>query len=491
MESSDAGEARARFDTLEYHADDSLRPARYALRGSPEKGWRIERDGAEHLVLGKGYRLLRSQCCGICSTDLARRFLPFALPQIIGHELVATDEGGQRFVVEINASHRARGLAGADCEFCKAGLSKHCPERRVLGIHDLPGGFGPWILAPQRAVLPLPDSISSDLATFVEPLAAALHATESLSVRPGDRIAVLGTRKLGLLVIAALAARRRRGRLPYRILGLSRRRELRARALALGADEALHPDEVAGSEIVIDTTGSSEGLEAALEIAERELHLKSTHGQPAAGLERITELVVDEICLEPWREDRSAIRDLLGRGGDSASDGSGIARPLVAWISDAPAPDWLERDAEILAAADPLEIFRRLEKIAGRLPRTDLAVVENARSVDRVLRPLAGDERSVIKPRGTILIRNPANEDGPALNAIAGRGLRLSSSRCGDFSRALELLQGDPELASRLPELITHRLPAGQLEEGLKRARSSECIKAVMVHSEAPVEAKA
>ena len=28
----------------------------------------------------------------VCSTDLARRFLPFPLPQVTGHELIARDE---------------------------------------------------------------------------------------------------------------------------------------------------------------------------------------------------------------------------------------------------------------------------------------------------------------------------------------------------------------------------------------------------------------
>jgi D-arabinose 1-dehydrogenase-like Zn-dependent alcohol dehydrogenase len=138
---------RVEFEGLEYHASDRVQSARYAMEGSSAEGWRITRNGSDHLLLGPGYRLLRTDRCGVCSTDLDRRFLPFPLPQIIGHELIALDADSRRHVIEINASHRARGL-DTDCPFCAAGLATHCPDRRVLGIHDLPGGFGPWVLAP-------------------------------------------------------------------------------------------------------------------------------------------------------------------------------------------------------------------------------------------------------------------------------------------------------------------------------------------------------
>jgi len=99
------------FDALEYCADDAFQPARYVFRERPGGGWQVERNGRDHLLLGAGYRLLRTRACGVCSTDLDRRFLPFPLPQITGHEAVVEDEAGRRFVVEINASHRARNEA--------------------------------------------------------------------------------------------------------------------------------------------------------------------------------------------------------------------------------------------------------------------------------------------------------------------------------------------------------------------------------------------
>src|SRR5207249_2809327 len=107
----------------------------------------VVREGREHLRLGPGYRLLRVSRCGVCATDLARRQLPFPLPQVTGHEVVAVADDGTPVVVEINASHAARALPpDAWCADCRRGLGTHCPDRLVLGIHDLPGGFGPWLL---------------------------------------------------------------------------------------------------------------------------------------------------------------------------------------------------------------------------------------------------------------------------------------------------------------------------------------------------------
>ena len=133
---------------MEYRSDGSFETRLYRLEGSSEAGWRVFRNDELHLSFGKGYVLLRARSCGVCSTDLARRFLPFPLPQIIGHEVLAVDQDNRRFVAEINASHRSLGQDQVECAYCDHGLPTHCPQRRVLGIHDLPGGFGPFLLAP-------------------------------------------------------------------------------------------------------------------------------------------------------------------------------------------------------------------------------------------------------------------------------------------------------------------------------------------------------
>jgi threonine dehydrogenase-like Zn-dependent dehydrogenase len=353
----------------------------------------------------------------------------------------------------------------------------------VLGIHDLPGGFGPWVLAPERAAIPLPDSIASDVAVLVEPFAAALHAAESIAPGPGERVAVLGPRRLGLLVVAALAARRKRDDSHFQILALSRHPALGELALKFGADEAADPGR-GGSEagpsvdIVIDTTGSPAGLEKAIALARQEVHLKSTHGQAAAGLAHITELVVDEIGLQAWPDDEGEMKSLLAQSTCRPGD-----RPRVAWLASAPPPSSGAGEAEWVVGSEAATLLDFFQGSAeGRLPRADLAVVEDEENLDAVVRPRAGEEIALVRPRGRICILGEGGRRGPLLQAIGRRGLRLSTSRCGDFKQTLELLEADAELRERLSALVTHRLPAGDLARALELARSPGCIKVVLHH---------
>jgi threonine dehydrogenase-like Zn-dependent dehydrogenase len=463
------------FCALEYGSDQTFAEALYGFDGSTEQGYGITRNGRLHLELGPGYRLLRSVACGVCSTDLDRHYLPFPLPQVTGHELVATDEDGAAYVVEINASHHARAVE-TSCAYCTRGLERHCPERLVLGINDLPGGFGPWMLAPVRAAIPVPAAMPRSAAVLVEPFAAALHAATSLDLQPGERVAVLGPRRLGLLVVAALSGLRKRTRRSYRILAVSRHRELLDRASSFGADDGLLA-EGSGAPLppqrvdrVIDTTGSPEGLHAAIHWASGEVHVKSTHGRPAGGMSHLTELVVDELCLAPFTP--GAVRD----------------GALVAWLVDAPPPEELRdrvrlvRDTGSAAARHLLE-RRENQCREDELAPYDVAVVGSSFQADLAIRPSEAHQRSLVRPGGSILVHGMAAGDiSPLVRAVVDRGLRISSSRCGDFRPALDLLANDPGLCRQIEQLVTHRFGAGDLARAFDVARSRECIKAVVEH---------
>jgi threonine dehydrogenase-like Zn-dependent dehydrogenase len=472
------------FDALDYRSDQGFAPARYRFDGD-ENGWCVQRDGRVVLELGPGYRMLRAQRCGICSTDLARHLLPFPLPQVIGHEVVAIDANARRFVVEINASHTARGVA-SDCRFCEAGLPTQCPDRLTLGIHDLPGGFGPWILAPAGACIEVPDSVSDGAAVLIEPFAAALHAVRTVAPRPGEHIAVLGPRRLGMLVVAALAAVRAQHRGAggdFHVTALVRDAGLLDRLRSFGADAAQIVDDRAsdladaGFDVVIDTTGNPEALATAVRLARREVHLKSTHGRPACGLSHLTELVVDEISIErlPVSPDADGVApwDRLRTG----------TRPRIAWLPTTAPPAWLTAAADV-RCGDATMLSRSFAGDSSGLPRADVAVTSTPEQVDAAIRPVAGQEFALVRPRGAILVPADAEvSESPLLAAVARRGLRLSSSRCGDFRAALALLAADPALCRGIERLVTHRFDARDLPAAFATARSRACIKAVVAHA--------
>jgi threonine dehydrogenase-like Zn-dependent dehydrogenase len=305
----------------------------------------------------------------------------------------------------------------------------------------------------------VPDALPDETAALVEPFAAALHAVHTVAPRPGDRVAVLGPRRLGMLVIAALDAERRRDGADFEIVAAARRPALEPLARDLGADAFVTVD-AAGlptdfADVVIDTTGAPEGLVSALRAARREVHLKSTAGRPAAGLRHPTELVVDELRVTPHA-------------------GEPPAGP-VAWLAAGAPPPGLD------AVTGPLaELARR----AAAAP-FETAVVDTAEGADAAIRPEPGVERSLLRPGGTIrVVDGPAAgaRDAALLHAVAGRGIVVSTSRCGDFDAALARLGDDPRLAELGPRLVSHRFGPDALAEAFRVAASPEARKVLVVH---------
>lgn len=151
-----------------------------------------------------GEALVRVVLAGVCSTDLelVRGYYPYT--GILGHEFVGIVEAGgdvlagQRVVGEINAA------CGA-CDTCIAERPTHCETRTVLGIVDRHGAFAEYLSLPVANLHRVPDDVSTDAATFVEPLAAALEIQEQIDVTADDRVLIIGDGKLGQLVAQTLA----------------------------------------------------------------------------------------------------------------------------------------------------------------------------------------------------------------------------------------------------------------------------------------------
>ena len=140
---------------------------------------------------GEHMALVRVHLAGVCNTDLeiAKGYMGFR--GVLGHELVGTVEDGpqdwrgKRVVCEINF---ACGL----CETCRAGLPRHCPERRVMGILGADGAFAERLCVPVGNLHAVPEGVSDEAAVFAEPLAAAFEILEQVSVVPDADCVVLG-----------------------------------------------------------------------------------------------------------------------------------------------------------------------------------------------------------------------------------------------------------------------------------------------------------
>ena len=148
--------------------------------------------------------VVRVHLAGVCNTDLelTRGYMGFR--GVLGHEFAGSVADGpahwrgRRVVGEINFACRR-------CDVCAAGLPRHCPNRRVMGILNADGAFAEYVAVPVANLHAVPDAVPDDAAAFVEPLAAAFEILEQVRLEPGMRAVVLGDGKLGVLVAQVLA----------------------------------------------------------------------------------------------------------------------------------------------------------------------------------------------------------------------------------------------------------------------------------------------
>lgn len=207
-----------------------------------------------------GFARIRLLAAGICSTDLELQRGYYGFSGTPGHEFVgevteAADQAwiGKRVVGEIN-------LACGHCDWCKRGLGRHCPTRTVLGIVKHPGAFREFLTLPVRNLHRVPASIPTEHAVFIEPIAAACEILDQVKTPRGARVAVLGDGKLGLLVSQVLQAKGAKVHL------FGRHRDKMRLVEPAGVTTELVPKKLPHAvwPFVVDATGSSEGLRAAI-----------------------------------------------------------------------------------------------------------------------------------------------------------------------------------------------------------------------------------
>lgn len=148
--------------------------------------------------------LVKVMACGICGSDIVEWYRLPRAPLVQGHEI-----GGQ--VVEVGEEVRnfkvgdrvfiAPKVPCMECDYCKNGHYPVCSS-----VKDrMPGGFAEYILVPKTIVESgtylLPENISYDLSTFIEPLACVVRSLRLARVKEGQTVMVLGCGVSGLLHI--------------------------------------------------------------------------------------------------------------------------------------------------------------------------------------------------------------------------------------------------------------------------------------------------
>jgi threonine dehydrogenase-like Zn-dependent dehydrogenase len=182
-----------------------------------------------------GWVMAKTRMTGICGSDAKQVFMDFGddysdsalnglftFPAVLGHEVVAEVaevdahvshlQVGQRVVLNPWLSCAPRGI-DPPCGSCQAGdysLCWHFTEGPLAaGIHtgtskDAPGGFADYLPAHESMLIPVPDSISDEVAVLADPFAVSLHSVTRHPPPAGGKVLVYGGGALGTTATAIL-----------------------------------------------------------------------------------------------------------------------------------------------------------------------------------------------------------------------------------------------------------------------------------------------
>jgi L-iditol 2-dehydrogenase len=162
--------------------------------------------------IGPDEFLFRVEACGVCGSDVLEWYRIKKAPIVLGHEAAG--------VVE-KVGHRVKGFRPGDrvfvghhvpcngCRYCLRGQHTVCETLHTTNFD--PGGFAQFVRVPainvDRGTFRLPDGMSFEQGTFVEPLACVLRGQRIAGFRPGSTVAVLGSGVSGILHIMLARAR--------------------------------------------------------------------------------------------------------------------------------------------------------------------------------------------------------------------------------------------------------------------------------------------
>lgn len=160
--------------------------------------------------------VVRVCASGICGTDLGIASGEYhAEPgTILGHEasgVVAITGAAAGFAVEQRVAIDPTYFCG-QCRMCRTNRRNHCEKKSSTetGVTS-DGTFATYYRAKSNFLRCLPDHVSFEEGTFIEPLSCALTGTKQLKLRSDHRVAVIGCGSMGLLYAWLLHLRGCRG----------------------------------------------------------------------------------------------------------------------------------------------------------------------------------------------------------------------------------------------------------------------------------------
>jgi 2-desacetyl-2-hydroxyethyl bacteriochlorophyllide A dehydrogenase len=147
--------------------------------------------------------LIKVMSSGICGTDVHIFHGEYlgSYPIVPGHEFSGIVEKVGKQVKRIKVGDRVAvepNIACDNCDNCLENRQNFCANWQGVGV-SLPGGMAEYVKVPEKAVFSI-GNLPFDEGAFCEPLSCVLHGIEQVPLKLGDRVLVLGSGPIGMLL---------------------------------------------------------------------------------------------------------------------------------------------------------------------------------------------------------------------------------------------------------------------------------------------------
>lgn len=148
--------------------------------------------------------LLQVKASGICGSDVLEWYRLKKAPLVLGHEVTGVIAKTGSAVKKFKAGDRvfvAHHVPCNSCRYCLSGNHTVCATLQTTNFY--PGGFSEYIRVPaintERGMFSLPENISFEEGTFIEPLGCVLRGQRISDIKEGQTVLILGAGISGLL----------------------------------------------------------------------------------------------------------------------------------------------------------------------------------------------------------------------------------------------------------------------------------------------------
>ena len=152
----------------------------------------------------KGSVVIAVEACGICGSDIHNWDTGAPVGLIMGHEFCGrvVDPGNRK---DLLVGDKVTGLPISPCgtcDACKTGNPQYCRVTwsKAVGLSlSNPGGYAEYTSCRADLVKKIPNNMTFDEGTLVEPSAVALHAVALANIKVGAKVLVIGGGIIGLM----------------------------------------------------------------------------------------------------------------------------------------------------------------------------------------------------------------------------------------------------------------------------------------------------